>query len=94
MKKIIQQIEEVKSLLLLQAKEVLTLKEFCLYTGFSPPYTYRLIANKALPYYKPSGKSIFFKKEDIIEYLTSIKIDNETSKQKKVSTFLLKKNKL
>lgn len=50
-------------------KEVLTLAEVCTYTGYSKNWLYKLTSKRALPYFKPEGKAIFFKREDVEAFL-------------------------
>ncbi len=50
-------------------KNILTLKEACAYTGFSKSHLYKLTHFRKIDHYKPNGKNIFFKKEDIVAYL-------------------------
>lgn len=52
-------------------KEVLTLEEVAQYTGLKKSYLYKLTADKAIPHYKPSGKTCFFKRTELEEWLTS-----------------------
>ena len=85
MKEIKELLKEVRDILLLQTKDVFTLNEFCTYTGFSKPYAYYLVSKRVLPFYKPLGKTIFFKKEDVFDFMTSNAVMDKTSKQKKVS---------
>ena len=58
--------------LLLSTKTVLTFDEACEYTGYSRNYLYKLTAPKSvvkIPHYKPNNKSIFFKKEELDNWL-------------------------
>lgn len=65
---------EVRELLRNQ-KEILNLNELCGYTGYEKSYIYKLTSKRKIPHYKtPGGKSIFFKREEINDWLTQIKI--------------------
>lgn len=65
---------EIRNLMLLK-KEILNIDEVALYTGFEKSYLYKLTSRRAIPHYKtPGGKSIFFKREEINDWLTQIKI--------------------
>lgn len=90
MQTVLKAIEEVRDLiLLLQTKEVLTVKEFCLYTGYSKNYAYKLFEKRAIPFCKPTGKSIFIKKSDVVKFLTSNVLIDKAMQQQIVSTNLL-----
>jgi excisionase family DNA binding protein len=54
---------------LLNIKKVLTIKEVLRYTGYSKSHLYKLTANNQIPYSKPNGKSLFFDKDEIDQWL-------------------------
>lgn len=65
---------EIRELLINQ-KEVLGVKELCNYTGYEKSYIYKLTSKRKIPHYKtPGGKSLFFKKAEIDNWLTEIKV--------------------
>ena len=70
--------EELKSIktnqerlekLLLAKKNVLNIKELSEYTGYSISYIYKLTSRNAIPYFKPSGKAVFFDRMEIDVWL-------------------------
>lgn len=60
---------QIRNLMLLN-KEVLNIDEVSLYTGYEKSYLYKLTSEAKIPHFKPGGKSIFFKREEINEWLT------------------------
>lgn len=50
-------------------KEVLTMDECSAYTGLSKSRLYWLTSHRAIPFYKPMGGAIYFRKGEIEEYL-------------------------
>lgn len=65
---------EIRDLLLLQ-KEIFTISEVCSYTGFEKSYIYKLTSTRKIPHFKsPGGKNIFFKRVEINEWLTQIRV--------------------
>lgn len=50
-------------------KNVLTAVEASRYMGITLAYLYKLTSACALPYYKPSGKLIYLKREDLDAYM-------------------------
>ncbi len=50
-------------------KEVLTVEEFAAYTGIATNYVYQLTHEKRIPYYKPEGKKIYFKRSEVENWL-------------------------
>lgn len=65
---------EVRDLLLLQ-KEIFTISEVCSYTGFEKSYIYKLTSTRKIPHFKsPGGKNVFFKRDEINDWLTQIRV--------------------
>lgn len=60
-------------------KEFLTIDELATYIGFKKSYIYKLVMNNKIPYSKPNGKTLFFEKKKIDEWLFSVSIDDVTS---------------
>lgn len=52
-------------------KEVLTLDEAAQYTGMKKSYLYKLTASRAIPHYKPNGKNCFFRRTELVDWLTA-----------------------
>ena len=59
-------------------KEVLTFKEALTYTGYSKSYLYKLTSAREIPFYKPNGKTIFFLRTDLEEYLLRGRVCTKT----------------
>jgi len=55
--------------LLLEQKTVLNFNEVAEYTGLSKSHLYKLTSTGGIPCYKPTGKKIYFKKEEIDDWL-------------------------
>ena len=70
------------------AKEVLTAREAAAYMDISLSYLYRLTMDRAIPFYKPNGKRIYFRRAEVEDWLTSIKCytDNEIQAQAEAYT--------
>jgi len=77
-------IQEIKQVLLLQSKEVLTLKEFALYLGISIETAYKLSSKRALTFYR-QGKHLYVKREDVIAFLLSNPVKSISEIEKEVS---------
>ena len=64
-------------------KKVLSFKEGCKYCDISESSMYKHTSNGTVPYYKPHGKLIFFKREDLDDWMlqnrhsTSEELENE-----------------
>ncbi|WP_034886087.1 helix-turn-helix domain-containing protein [Gillisia sp. JM1] len=68
---------EIKKILLnqqLNSKEILNSKEASYYLGISLNSLYQLTSTGKLTHYKPTGKLIYFKKQDLDAFLLKNKI--------------------
>ena len=77
--------------LLLQKKKVLNFEEAVEYTGYSKSYLYRLTSSNEIPFFKPTGKMIFFERETLDSYLLSNKRKSFEELDKLASNYLLQK---
>ena len=73
------------------AKEVLTFKEALALLGVSSSMLYKLTHKRAIPFYKPSGKLIYFKKEDLMNWMLSNKTPSNEEIKNEVLNNLKKK---
>ena len=51
-------------------KNILTVEDLMDYTGFSQKQIYKLTSIRAIQHYKPSGRKLFFKKDEIDDWIT------------------------
>lgn len=58
----------------LNLKKVLTFDECVEYTGLSKGYIYKLTHGRLIPHFKPSGKKIYFAREEIDQWLLSNRV--------------------
>jgi len=66
--KIIPKLEELKKLLS-KFDKPLTFTEAADYLGFSKSYLYKLTSRQEIPHYKPSGKHLYFMKNELDEWI-------------------------
>lgn len=90
MDKILSQLEELKKVMLLQ-KEVFTIEELSLYTGYTVDYIYKMVHQGILPYSKPNGKKLFFVKEEIISWLSANKHKSNQELEAQADSYLMSK---
>ncbi len=62
-------IKDVLDKILEQIKPVLTFEEACIYCGMSKSSMYKHTSANKIPYYKPEGKLIYFKREELDEWM-------------------------
>lgn len=87
---IFSELKQIKQLLSLQ-KDVLTLEEFCVYAGISKNQAYHLTSTRKIPFYRPFGKMIYFRKEEVIDFLTNNSVGGSKINNQKVNQKILKK---
>ncbi len=66
---ILQKLSTIEDLLKRKDDKPLTFKEACTYLGYAPSYLYKLTYKNIVPHYKPTGKIIFFSKNEIDEWI-------------------------
>ena len=66
-KELTERLARLESLLLAGTKEVLTMDECSAFTGYSKNHLYRMTSQRAIPFYKPMGGTIYFKKKELEE---------------------------
>lgn len=75
--------------LLVGAKSIFNVEELADYTGFSKSYIYKLVHSNIIPYSKPNGKTLFFEKSKIDNWLRSnySKSDTEITEEAEIYIF-------
>ena len=71
---------------MLGQKEVLTLEEACTYSGLSKSKMYKHTSGGKLPFYKPEGKKIYFKREDLENFLLRNRHSSQEELEEKAAT--------
>ncbi|WP_234111558.1 MULTISPECIES: helix-turn-helix domain-containing protein [Chryseobacterium] len=51
-------------------KDFLDVSEAAAFLGVTKGWMYKLNYHKIIPYYKPHGKKIYYKREDLLSYLS------------------------
>ena len=67
-----EQLDRIEQLLEEQSilnKTVLNFKEAVSFLGLSKGHMYQLTSNNRIPYYRPNGKKIYFKRVELEEWL-------------------------
>lgn len=64
------------------SSQVLTVKQLMELTQMSRPQIYALTTQRKIPYYKPSGKLLYFKKDEVLEFIFSNRIEPTAGLQK------------
>lgn len=74
---------------LLSQKKALTLDEVVVYTGMKKSYLYKLTHERIIPFYKPNGKTLFFNREEIDEWLLKNKSASHAELEEKAQSYII-----
>lgn len=65
-----------------EQKEILNLTEAASFLSISKSTLYKMTHMRSIPFYKPSGKLIFFKRKDLVDWVEGI--DQSSSSKSKL----------
>ena len=68
MDELMERLERIEKGVMMQ-KNVLTFAEAVMFTGLAKSYLYKLTASGKIPYYKPSGKLIYFDRSELERWM-------------------------
>lgn len=57
-----------------QKNELLTFDDAVYMLGFSKSYLYKLTSQRQIPHYKPIGKTIYFKRSELMQWIESSRV--------------------
>lgn len=66
---IIEKLDEIKKILRKQNDQPLNFNQAAQYLGFSHSYLYKLTSRKIIPCHRPTGKMLFFSKNELDEWI-------------------------
>ena len=87
-------LDQIEQLILEQSintKEVLNFTEATKYLEVSASHLYKLTSASILPHYKPNGKKLYFKREELNEWLLSNRSASKEEISQKARNFKFKK---
>ena len=82
-----ERLARIESLVVAGAKEVLTIDECAVFTGYLKDYLYRLTSQRRIPFYKPMGGAIYFRKSEIEDWLLQNRQSTEAEISSKATTY-------
>ena len=77
--------------MLLSQKTVLNFDEAAVYTGLSKSHLYKLTSTGGIPCYKPTGKKLYFNKEELDEWMLRNKKLSQDEIDDKAENFLMER---
>lgn len=88
LKELSEQLNRIERNSLLAAKNVLTFDDVALLTGLSKSHLYKLTSTHQIPYYKPSGKNIYFDRKEVEDWLRQNRANTEQEAQSGAAAFM------
>lgn len=83
--------KEVAKHIAIQTKRILTFSEAVEYTGFTTSYLYKLMSQRIVPYYKPNGKSCFFDRAELENWMLSNRVTTNAELDSEARSYTLSK---
>jgi excisionase family DNA binding protein len=85
---ILKELQELKNLTLLGAKQALTMSDTALLTGLSKSHLYKLVCAKKIPYYKSQGgKLTYFDKGELNRWLLQHRVKTSDEIETEAATY-------
>lgn len=83
------QLDRIERNTLLASKKVLTFEDAALLTGLSRSYLYKLTSTNQIPHYKPSGKQLYFDREEIESWLKQNRVETVEETDRKATNYVV-----
>jgi excisionase family DNA binding protein len=72
----------------IQQKEILTIEEASEFLGLSTSRLYKMTSNKDIPHYKPGGKKIYLKRQELELWILNSRVNSNTELEADVDDYL------
>jgi excisionase family DNA binding protein len=90
MDEILKQLQELKNLTVLSAKQALTMSDTAILTGLSKSHLYKLVCAKKIPYYKSQGgKLTYFDKGEVNSWMLQHKVKTSDELETAATNYLV-----
>lgn len=83
------QLNRIEQLALLNAKNVLTIDDVAMLSGYTKQSLYRLTSMHKIPHYKPNGKALYFKKSEIEEWMLQNRVDTTEESLQRAQAYVM-----
>lgn len=80
-------LDRIQDLTLLGVKNILTLPEAAMLTGFSEDHLYRLTSRREIPHYKKNRK-LYFNKQELEDWLTNDRVKTGREINSRAATYI------
>ena len=75
----------------INTKMMLTADEAASYLGISKSYLYKLTMRRSIPFYKPEGKLVYFKRQELDSWLQRNRVATTEELDAQAAAYLLNK---
>ena len=94
---ILTKLERIEKLLETQQamqKQVLNFNDTCIYLELSQSHLYKLTSTGSIPHYKPNGKKLYFKREELDTWLLRNRNNSVDEIEQEAANYLIKKGRV
>jgi len=84
------QLNRIEDLLKVRQAKPMDFKSACRYLNVSKSFLYKLTSKNQIPYYKPSGKLLFFEKAELTKWLLSKRSMTDSELKEDINKFIQK----
>jgi excisionase family DNA binding protein len=94
---ILSKLERIEKLLETQQamqKQVLNFNDTCIYLELSQSHLYKLTSTGSIPHYKPNGKKLYFKREELDTWLLRNRNNSIDEIEQEAANYLIKKGRV
>ena len=75
-------------------KQVLNFNDTCIYLELSQSHLYKLTSTGSIPHYKPNGKKLYFKREELDTWLLRNRSNSIDEIEQEAANYLIKKGRV
>lgn len=86
---ILEKLEAIERYSLLAAKNVLNINDVAVLTGMSRSHIYKLTCSKQIPFYKPSGKQVYFDRAELEGWLKQNRVTPEYEAEQQAISYVM-----
>lgn len=89
---LLEKLDRIENLCALAAKNILNIDDAAILLGMSKGYVYQLTHDHKIPFYKPTGKQIYFKRSEIEDWMTRNRVDSIYEAQAQAVSYVVRKS--
>lgn len=83
-----EQLARIERMTLIGAKNILTMDEASIITGYAKSYLYQLTSKRMIPHYRRDNR-VFFKKDELEDWMTEQRVPTDNYYQSAAQSFVL-----